>query len=389
MVTESAVASVEDVPVLMDRGRSLPTITRGDLEIRDGGFTVEPIAVRDVPGFDAHELVVACHDKSSGLHAFIAIHDTRRGPSLGGCRMWSYADERAALTDVLRLSQGMSYKHAVAELPHGGGKAVIVGNPHRDKTPALFAAFGRFVEALRGHYITAEDVGVGVEDMTHVRTATTHVAGLPIEDGGSGDPSPMTAFGVYCGLRAAVAHRFGSDDLNGRTVAVQGVGHVGYVLCRHLHEAGARLVVTDINAESLEAVRRDFGATVVTPEVIYEVDADVFAPCALGGTVNALSIPRLRAQVVAGAANNQLAEPEDARRLAAADILYAPDYVINAGGVINIAHEHPVYDPEAARQHTARIGATLTAIFEEAQRQGRTTAEVADDHARRNLEQAL
>jgi leucine dehydrogenase len=341
-----------------------------------------------VPGYDDHERVVSCHDPHSGLHALIAIHSTTLGPALGGCRMWPYESQREGLIDVLRLARGMSYKHAVAGTAQGGGKAVIIADPSGQKSEDLLVAFGRFVEQLEGRYITAEDVGTSVDDMTVVGRATRHVAGLPVEAGGSGDPSPLTAWGVFCGIRAAVRYQRGRDDLEGITVAVQGVGHVGHCLCRRLDEAGAKLVVADVDPASVARARGAFHADAVSPEAIYDADVDVFAPCALGGTINRQTAARLKASIVAGAANNQLSSPDVARLLAARSILYAPDYVINAGGVINISYESRGYDETEARRHTARIADTLTEVFHRAAKDGLTTAEVADRIARRKLRRA-
>ncbi|QDU56700.1 Glu/Leu/Phe/Val family dehydrogenase [Aeoliella mucimassa] len=324
----------------------------------------------------------------SGLRAFIAIHNTTHGPGLGGCRMWSYASEEEALTDALRLSQGMSYKHAVAGTPYGGAKAVILGNPREEKTEDLLRAFGRCVESLGGRYVTAEDVGMSVNDMVCIRDQTQYVAGLPTSMGGSGDPSPVTAYGVFCGLQAAVAFRHDRPydpyaKLFGTTVAVQGLGNVGYALCQYLHKAGAQLIVTDINQPRVEQACREFSATATEAEAIYDTDADVFAPCALGGALSSETVPRLKASIVAGAANNQLAEPGIAAMLARREVLYAPDYVINAGGIINISCEGESYSLEQAMARTEQIGGTLTEIFHKSSDTGRSTADISDEIARR------
>jgi leucine dehydrogenase len=333
------------------------------------------------PEFDAHEQVVFCHDVASGLKAIISIHNTGRGPSLGGCRMWPYENEEAALTDALRLSRGMTYKSALAGLPFGGGKSVIIGDPRRDKSEALFRAMGRFVESLGGRYRIAEDVGISVEDIEIVARETRFVAG--VSAGGSGDPSPATAYGVFRGIEAAVKHRLGRPSLEGVGVAVQGLGHVGQYLCRYLSEAGARLVVSDIDRERVEAMVQSLGAAVVAPDAVIEAPVEVYAPCALGATLNDQTIPRLRCQVVAGSANNQLAEPRHGRALKERGILYAPDYVINAGGIINISHEKlrpedPDYDREAAYAHVSRIHDTLLEIFRRAEIEDLPTSEAAD-----------
>jgi leucine dehydrogenase len=328
------------------------------------------------PEFDDHAEVAFCRDPESGLLAIIAIHNLNRGPALGGCRMWRYDGEEEALTDALRLSRGMTYKSALAGLPYGGGKSVIIGDPKTDKTEALFRAMGRFVESLGGRYIVAEDVGIGVSDIDIMARETAHVSGASA--GGVGDPSPGTAYGVYIGIRAAAKYKLGRDDLEGLTVAVQGLGHVGRYLCRRLAGAGASLVVTDIDRAAAGAVVDELGAKAVAPEEIYGVDADVYAPCALGATINDATITALRAPIVAGAANNQLAEPRHGAELQRRGVLYAPDYVVNAGGVIIISHEGPRYDKAEAFAHIAGIYETLLEIFRRADAQGIPTSEAAD-----------
>ncbi len=328
------------------------------------------------PDFDNHEQVVFCHDEASGLKAIIAIHNTNRGPSLGGCRMWPYASEEEAVTDVLRLSRGMTYKSALAKLPYGGGKSVIIGDPRLDKSPALFRAMGRAVQRLAGRYIVAEDVGISVPDVELMQQETRHVAGTSA--GGAGDPSPATAYGVYMGLRAAVRHKLGRDKLDGLTVAVQGLGHVGYYLCKHLAEDGARLVVTDINEDAIQTAVTEFNAERVAPDEIYAVDCDVFAPCALGAVINDDSLEFLKATIIAGSANNQLHEPRHGEILKQRGVLYAPDYVINAGGVIDISHEGRNYDKDEAFAHVAGIHDTLLDIFRRADATGVPTSEAAD-----------
>lgn len=332
--------------------------------------------------FDAHEQVVFCHEAASGLKAIIAIHDTTRGPSLGGCRMWPYATEDEALTDALRLARGMTYKSALADLPYGGGKSVIIGDSHTMKSEALFLAMGRFVDSLGGRYVVAEDVGISVDDVDIMARATRHVAGT---HAGGGDPSPATAYGVFMGIRAAMAHASNSDTLKGVHVAVQGLGHVGYHVCRYLVEAGARLTVSDIDADAVARAGQEFSAQTVAPEAIYDVAADVFAPCALGAVINDQTIPRLKARIIAGSANNQLAEPRHGVELARRKILYAPDYVINAGGVIYISHEGPSFDETQALAHVARIHDTLGQIFTRAGQQGIPTSEAADRLAQDRL----
>ena len=293
----------------------------------------------DHSSFDAHEGVHLFHDAASGLKAIIAIHSTALGPAAGGCRMWNYATGEAMLRDALRLSQGMSYKNAMADIPLGGGKAVIWGDAKADKSPDLFRAFGRAVESLQGKYITAEDVGIGVADMQIVREETAHVAGLDEGDAASGDPSPITAMGIYLGIRETAKRAFGTDDLTGRTIAVQGVGSVGGHVCEHLAKAGANLVITDIDQAALSDISARTGARIVQPDDIYDVEADIFSPNALGAIINEQTLERFRVKAIAGGANNQLVVPEMGELLRRRGILYAPDYVINGGGIINVCAE--------------------------------------------------
>ncbi len=344
----------------------------GDIEIAD--ITDE---ARANPAYDGHERVVRAVDRNAGLHAIVAIHDRTLGPAIGGCRMWPYRDEGEALTDALRLSRGMTCKSALAGVPFGGGKAVILGDPRKDKSDALFRAFGRAVDALGGRYITGEDVGVTVADMNRAAEETPHILGTG-ERGG--DPSPWTAYGVAVGIEAAVRHRLGRDSLAGATVAVQGVGSVGYKLCDRLAFRGAKLIVTDVSREAAERAGAAFDARVVAPEEIYDVKADVFAPCALGAVIDDDTVGRLRCAAVAGSANNQLREARHGEALRARDVLYAPDYVINAGGMIALTlHLHPDgFSPERAGERIAEIGWTLAEIFERADRDGTSPAAVAD-----------
>ncbi|GGB32022.1 leucine dehydrogenase [Roseibium aquae] len=347
--------------------------------------TVSSGAVFDHPEFHDHENVVFARDAETGLSAIIAVHDTALGPALGGCRMWTYAHPGEALTDALRLSRGMTYKNAVAGLPLGGGKAVILADPKTAKTPALMEAFGRHVARLSGTYITAEDVGVSPADMEAVARQTEHVRGTHAT--GLGDPSPYTALGVFAGIKAAARHVFGSDDLRGRSVSLQGLGNVGRALARHLHEAGARLIVSDIHAPAVERAVAAYGATAVSPGEAHAVTADIFAPCALGAGLNSKTIPELKARIVAGAANNQLHSPQDGAELAARQILYAPDYVINAGGVISIALAKPGMDDGLVREKTLAIGDTLTEIFSRSGTEGRRPEQIADEMAQERLTQ--
>jgi leucine dehydrogenase len=341
----------------------------------------------DLREFDAHELVVFGHDAASGLRAIIAIHSTTLGPAAGGCRMWPYASTAEAVADVLRLSRGMSYKNALAGLKFGGGKAVIIGDARKGKTPELFEAFGRFVDSLGGRYVTAEDVGTTTHDMTQVARGTRYVAGLGAAPGeAGGDPGPKTALGVFLGLKAAVKFRLGRADLTDVSVAVQGAGGVGYHLCGMLAAEGAKLSVADVRPVALQRVCDEFKARAVAVEEVLFEDVDVLSPCALGAVLSAQSIPRLRARVIAGAANNQLAQGQDGAALPAAGILYAPDYVINAGGIISVSREYHGGASEAqviADIHG--IPARLTEIFERARRENRTTNAVADELARERL----
>ena len=324
-------------------------------------------------------------DKATQLRAIVAIHDSRLGPALGGCRFIEYDTEEAAITDALRLARGMTYKAAVTGLQHGGGKSVIMRPRHHFDRVALFRSFGRFIEDLRGHYITAEDSGTGLEDMEIIRTQTKHVCGVEPSHGGSGDPSPFTALGVRRGIEACVKWRLGRDSLQDVHVAVQGVGHVGYHLCKELHAQGAKLTVADVDKLKSERCAREFGASVVDIDKIAYVECDVFAPCALGAGLNDSTIPFLKARIVAGAANNQLAEPRHGNDLYARAILYAPDYAINAGGLINVAHEVKGYDPKAARERTMKIYDTIWEICERSKKLGAPTWKVADMIAEEKL----
>lgn len=336
------------------------------------------MSVFDAHDFDDHEQVTFCHDRNSGLKAVIAIHNTNLGPALGGCRFWPYASESEAIKDVLRLSRGMTYKAALADLQLGGGKAVIIGDPAKDKTVEKLRAFGRFVQRLHGLYITAEDVGTTPKDMSTIYEETRYVVGRETHEGGSGDPSVLTAFGVFTGIRACAYYKMGKEDLSGVRVAVEGLGHVGLDLVKRLSEAGASLVVTDINQPLLEKVSRQYGAQAVGVEEIFSADVDVFAPCALGGILNDATIPRLKCQIVAGSANNQLAESYHAKILEKRGILYAPDYLINSGGLINVSYEGPKYDLQEVMTHVGKIYYTLLEIFEAAKAHSITTSEASD-----------
>ena len=341
--------------------------------------------VFDHPEFDQHESVHFIEDARSGLQAIIAIHSTALGPAAGGCRRWQYVDSDAALTDALRLSRGMSYKNAIAGLRFGGGKSVILANDSAPKSPELFRAFGRAVESLSGQYVTAEDVGCSVDDMRSVNDETNYVSGLPKSGNtAGGDPSPITALGVFLGIRAAVKERLGRDSLEDVSVAVQGVGHVGLNLCRLLNEAGARLIVADVNRHNLQMARDELPVTEVAPNALLYSQVDVLAPCALGNVLTAQTIPNIQAKVIAGAANNQLATEQDGTRLTEREILYAPDYVINAGGIINVEHEY--FGNSSEEKVIAEVGEIpkrLDAIFAEAKESGEATNLIADRTARR------
>ncbi|MGB9976559.1 Glu/Leu/Phe/Val family dehydrogenase [Thermovenabulum sp.] len=324
-----------------------------------------------------HEEVVFCNDKEAGLKAIIAVHNTNLGPALGGCRMWSYATEEDAVRDVLRLSRGMTYKNAMMELPLGGGKSVIIGDPRKDKSEKLFRAFGKFVNSLGGKYITAEDVGTCPEDMKYVAMETHYVAGL---DGKSGDPSPITAKGVFLGIKACSEWLFGQTDIKDVVVAIQGLGHVGMSLAGLLYEAGARLIVTDIYEDRVKEAEKKFNAKVVSAEEIYDIECDVFSPCALGAVINENTVERLKCKIIAGAANNQLKDESFAQKLSERDILYAPDYVINGGGVINVSIEVSgiPYSLEVVEQKLQIIPRRLKEVFNMAKEKGITTAKAAD-----------
>lgn len=332
------------------------------------------------------EQLVFCYDKETGLRFIVGIHDTTLGPALGGCRMWTYAKEEDAVTDVLRLSEGMTYKNAAMGLDLGGGKCVILDDGAADRK-ALFRAVGRFVATLGGRYITAEDVGTSTDDMAVVAEETAFVRGLRDR---SGDPSPATAFGVYLAIKASLKHVFGTDDVKGRTVAIQGLGHVGQDLARRLAEDGAKLIVTDIRPERVQFVVDRYGARSVPGEAIFDAEADVFAPCALGAGLNDATIPRLKVKIVAGSANNQLAEARHGQMLADRNILYAPDFIVNGGGVINVADEagEGGYNRERALSKVAGIYDLLTEVFRRSEAEGILPVQAAQATARERIERA-
>ena len=332
-----------------------------------------------------HEQVTMYSDPESGLRGIIAVHDTTLGPSCGGTRMWPYASEADALADALRLSQAMTYKSAAAGLNLGGGKGVIIGDPRADKTEGLLRAWGRFVDTLGGRYLTTTDVGTTGRDLESVHQETQHVVGLDTTLGGSGDTSIMTGLGIYMGMRACAAHAWGSDSLRGKTVAMQGFGKVATHTAEHLLEDGAQIFATDISEAALDKARQ-MGVKVVSPDEIYDVECDIFAPCALGGVINAETIDRLHCSIVAGGANNQLATPEDGEELHRRGIIYAPDFLINAGGIINAAAEiGQPYNPDRSRQQTERIYEQMAAVLTTSSKKAISTARAADLLAEKRL----
>ena len=351
------------------------------------------MAVFDSPAFEGHESVSAVYDAATGLKTFIAVHSTARGPSAGGCRMWAYGSEQEALDDALRLSRAMSYKNAVADIAHGGGKAVIIGDSRTQKSPALFEAFGRAVDQLGGRYWAAEDVGVTPGDMAAARRATRYVAGLDGHPAASGDPSPVTAEGVFRGLVLAAERAYGRG-VDGMTVALQGVGHVGAFLADRLHAAGARLIVADVDAAAVQAVAARTRAQVVAVDAILDAPADVFSPNALGGAVSGAALERLHGRVIAGGANNQLASAQAGEALFARGLIYAPDYVINGGGIINVAGEiralqaNAAFDPAWVAAKLDRLMLTLGEVLDRSQDERRPTHEIAGEIARARLVEA-
>lgn len=339
---------------------------------------------------DGYERVARATDPERGWCAVIAVHDTTLGPALGGLRMWNYGSVDEALTDVLRLARGMSYKSAVAHTGLGGGKSVVLGDAKKDKSDDLLAWVGRFIDSFGGRYITAEDVGTSVLDLDVVARETRHVTGRSREVGGSGDPSPFTALGTFVSIETALQHQSGNASVRGRKVAIQGLGHVGYWLARHLAEAGAELFVSDLEPTRVERAVREWKATAVAPDAIFAVDCDVFAPCALGAVLNDRTLPQLRCKVVCGAANNQLAEDRHGAELMRRGIVYAPDYVVNAGGILNISVELSAggYDAKRAEERVRGIAKSLSSVLERAKREGIPTARAADEEAQSILRAA-
>ena len=335
-----------------------------------------------------HEQVAYFCDPHSGLRGIVAIHNTILGPALGGCRMWNYATEEEALTDVLRLSKGMTYKAAIAGLNLGGGKAVIIGDSKKAKSEDLFRSFGRFVEGLGGRYITAEDVGTNMKDMEHVRMETNYVTGITKTLGGSGDPSPVTAYGVFVGMKAAVKQKLGKDSLDGLKVSVQGLGHVGTYLSEFLYKDGAEIFVTDIHEDAIENVVKKYGGKKVGLDEIYDLDVDVYAPCALGATVNDDTLSRLKCSIIAGAANNVLQDPEiHGFEVMKKGMLYAPDYAINAGGLINVSNELEGYNRDRAFSQAEGIYDTLMEIFKRSEKDEIPTNKASDLQAEDRIKQ--
>lgn len=338
------------------------------------------MSVFSAPSFDRHEQVVFHEDAQSGLRAIIAVHNSRLGPAVGGCRMYPYRNDDAALDDVLRLSRGMTYKSALAGLPLGGGKAVIIGDPHTEKSRELLLAMGRFVDSLGGRYVTAEDSGTTVADMRVMAESTRHVSGLACQQRFGGDPSPYTAYGVYCGIRAALRYQRGTDALKGLRIAIQGVGSVGRHLAERFLRQGADVIVADMNPDNLRQAER-LGARVADCDKILAVRADVLVPCAMGAVLDESSVPRIKADIVAGAANNQLKNPQNADHLRNSGVLYAPDFVINAGGIIDVFYQQRGQSSEQSEKHVERIGEVLTTIFRRADEENCSTHRIAETMA--------
>ena len=363
------------------------TIYKSTLPFKEREGSKEENMIFDRMELGEYEQVVFCNDKTSGLKAIIAIHDTTLGPALGGCRIWNYDSEEQALVDALRLAKGMTYKNAAAGLNLGGGKTVIIANPETDKTEALMRAYGRFVEGLAGRYITAEDVGSTPEDMDYVFLETDYVTGISESYGSSGNPSPFTAYGVFRAMERTAKQAFGSDSLEGKKVVVQGAGSVGESLISHLVKAGAKVTVSDINSDHLREISEKYGVKSVKPDEIFNVEADIFAPCAMGGIINDETIEKIKAKAICGSANNQLLDTEKhGKILKERGIIYAPDFIVNAGGVINIAEELTGYSQEQAKKSVGRIYEQLGAVFELAEKEDIPTAEAAKRFAEERIE---
>ncbi|MEM6583095.1 MAG: Glu/Leu/Phe/Val dehydrogenase dimerization domain-containing protein [Pseudomonadota bacterium] len=345
------------------------------------------MSVLSAPAYDSHELVAFHSDDRSGLRAIIAVHNTALGPSVGGCRMFAYPSDADALHDVLRLSRGMTYKSALAGLPLGGGKSVIIGDPRRDKTPELLRAMGDFVQSQGGRYVAAEDSGTGVADVRIMAERTEWVSGV-MDNAHGGDPSPSTAFGVFLAIKTAIRLRLGVDDLRDIRVAIQGLGQVGFQLARHLCQAGAVVYATDIAGDNLKRAQRELGVRPVSADAILSLEADIFAPCAMGAVLNSETIPTLRCGIVAGAANNQLGSDEDGLALADRGILYCPDFLINAGGIIDVHYQRSGDHPQASKAHVGRISTTLEQVLQRSDTTGLPTAVVAEQLAESILQSA-
>lgn len=354
-------------------------------DIKDTDLIKNPVIAQ--MALNNHEQIVFCNDNATGLKAIIAIHNTILGPSLGGTRMWAYNNEMEALNDVLRLSRGMTYKSSVAGLNLGGGKAVIIGDSKKIKNEALLRRFGKFVNSLGGKYITAEDVAMTSRDMEIIKMETDHVSGLPENMGGSGDPSPVTAYGVYVSMKASAKEVWGSDSLSGKKVLVQGIGHVGEVLVNHLTKEGAKVYINDISEERLKTAADKYKAEVVSADTMFDLDIDIYAPCALGATVNDETLSRLKCKVICGAANNQLAiENVHGLTVGKQGILYAPDFVVNAGGIINVFYELEGYNRERALSHAEKIYDTTWNLFQMAKKEGIPTYMAANKLGEQRLE---
>ncbi len=338
-------------------------------------------------GINNHEQILFCNDNATGLKAIIAVHNTVLGPSLGGTRFWNYNNEMEALTDVLRLSRGMTYKSSVAGINLGGGKAVIMGDPKKIKNEALLRRFGKFVNSLGGKYITAEDVAMTSRDMEIIKMETDYVSGLPENMGGSGDPSPVTAYGVYVSMKASAKETWGSDSLSGKKILVQGIGHVGEVLVSHLTKDGAKVFINDISEERLKEVSTKYKAEVVSADTMFDLDIDIYAPCALGATVNEVTLSKLKCKIICGAANNQLADEKIHGELVTKKgILYAPDFVVNAGGIINVYYELKGYNRERALAHAEQIYTTTFNLFQLAKKEGMPTYMAANRLGEQRIE---
>ena len=356
------------------------------LDLKKSHLAENPVIAQ--MGLNNHEQVVFCNDNDTGLKAIIAIHNTILGPSLGGTRMWMYNNEMEALTDVLRLSRGMTYKSSVAGLNLGGGKAVIIGDSKTQKSEAFMRRFGKFINSLSGKYITAEDVGVSTKDMEYIKMETDYVSGLPANMGGSGDPSPVTAYGVYLSMKASAKEKWGNDSLSGKKLVVQGIGHVGENLVKHLVKEGAKVSIFDINEERLKAISNETGAEVIKDgNKLYDLEMDIYAPCALGATVNTDTLNRLKCSIICGAANNQLADENvHGKMVIEKKIIYAPDFVVNAGGIINVYYELEGYNRERAMAHAEKIYDTTLNIFKLSKEQNIPTYMAANRLAEKRLE---